>query len=93
MFRHCPGTRSIVQPQIILSTCPYCGGEVEFFEYEVEITCPYCGKKVRREPSQLCIFWCKAAVDCIKNLVALGILDSGRADELLTLLNRYRREG
>jgi hypothetical protein len=30
MFRYCPGARSIVNPRIIITKCPYCGGEIEF---------------------------------------------------------------
>ncbi len=89
MFRHCPGARNIIRPQIILVKCPYCGEEVEFFEYEVEAKCSSCGRIVKRNPSQSCIFWCSAVVDCIKNLVALNVLTIDRADELLKLVEKY----
>ncbi|MCS7128419.1 MAG: hypothetical protein N3E36_05350 [Sulfolobales archaeon] len=91
MFKHCPGAKSIVRPQIIVVECPYCRREVEFFEYEVEVECPNCRRIVRRNPSQSCIFWCNAAIDCLKNLVALNTLTIDRANELLNLIERYKK--
>ena len=35
MFKRCPGVRSLVEPQIIVRRCPFCGEELEFFEYGV----------------------------------------------------------
>ncbi len=90
MFRYCPGARSIINPQIIITNCPYCGAEIEFFEYDIEVKCLNCGRTVRRNPSQSCIFWCNAAVDCIKNLVTLKVISNDVAEELLDLLKRYK---
>ncbi|MEM1643321.1 MAG: hypothetical protein QXS70_02845 [Desulfurococcaceae archaeon] len=91
MFKYCPGARSIIRPQIIAVECPYCGGEVEFFEYEVEAKCPDCGRIIKRNPSQSCIFWCNAVADCIRNLVALNVLTNDRANELLNLVEKYKK--
>jgi len=90
MFRYCPGARSIVNPRIIITKCPYCGGEIEFFEYETEITCWHCGRTVRRNPSESCIFWCNAAIDCIKNLKELKVISEDVAYNLINLVKRYR---
>ena len=82
MFKHCPGVKSLVQPQIIIRECPFCGEEVEFLEYETEQECPGCGKTVYREPSEVCVTWCSYADKCISELVSKGMIDSERAEEL-----------
>ncbi|MCX8204688.1 MAG: hypothetical protein N3H31_03465 [Candidatus Nezhaarchaeota archaeon] len=87
-LKHCPGTRSLVEPQIIIAYCPVCGAEVEFFEYEVERRCPDCGRVVKREATPSCVAWCKSARECIANLQQLGLLSPERARELLRVASR-----
>lgn len=86
MFKHCPGIKSIVKPQIIIRPCPFCGEEVEFFEYETRQNCPRCGKIVYREPSEVCITWCSYADKCINELVNKRLITEDRANELKALL-------
>jgi len=91
-LKHCPGSRSLIEPQIILTYCPTCGAEVEFFEYEVERKCPECGRAIRREASTSCIQWCKSATECIATLRNMGALSPERAQELERAL-RALKEG
>lgn len=88
MFRHCPGARSFTSPQIIIRDCPFCGEEVEFFEYETEQKCPGCGKTVYREASQTCVTWCSKANECINELFNKGVIDKKRAEELRSLIKK-----
>ena len=48
-LKHCPGSESLVEPRIIVSYCPVCGAEIEFFEHETERKCPECGRLVKKE--------------------------------------------
>lgn len=86
MFRHCPGTRSFVSPQIIIRNCPFCGEEVEFFEYETQQECPECGRIVYREASESCIEWCSYADKCIEELESKRMISKERAEELRKIL-------
>lgn len=86
MFKHCPGTRSFVEPRIIIRTCPFCGEEVEFLEYEVKQECPGCGRTVYREASESCVKWCDYAEKCIEELESKGLIDKQRAKELKSLM-------
>jgi NADH pyrophosphatase NudC (nudix superfamily) len=86
MYKHCPGMRSIVDPKIIIRTCPYCGDEVEFFEYETVQKCYNCGREVYREPSEVCITWCNYADKCIEELESKSMIDHNRAEELRKIL-------
>ncbi len=88
MFKHCPGIRSIVSPQIIIRECPFCGEEVEFFEYETQQECPSCGRIVYREPSEVCVTWCSYADKCINELVNKRMITDERAQELRKLMKK-----
>ncbi|MEM3011799.1 MAG: hypothetical protein QW084_00335 [Candidatus Hadarchaeales archaeon] len=86
MMDTCPGIRKLVEPQIVLRTCPACGEEVEFFEYETETKCPKCGRKVHREASPSCVVWCKYADKCLEDLEKRKIITPARAEELRKLM-------
>ncbi|HID16293.1 MAG TPA: hypothetical protein EYP16_05785 [Candidatus Atribacteria bacterium] len=90
MLKYCPGARSFVEPQIIIGICPYCGEEVEFFEYETEQECLNCGRKVRREASETCVVWCNYAEKCISDLEKKGLIDDERARELRRILRESK---
>ncbi len=90
VFKHCPGARTFISPQIIIRTCPYCGEEVEFFEYETEQECPNCGRIVHREASETCIVWCAYAEKCIDDLEKRRIITSERAAELREIRRKAR---
>jgi len=92
LFKHCPGARSFIRPQIIVRTCPACGEEVEFLEYETEQVCPNCGKVVHREATETCIVWCKYAEKCIDDLEKRGLITSERARELRDILRKSREK-
>jgi len=88
LFKHCPGVRKLIQPSIILITCPVCGEEVEFFEDEIEAECPGCGRIIRREPSAVCVTWCKYARECIASLREKGLITEEKARELEKIARR-----
>jgi len=88
-FKHCPGIRDLVKPvQIILRTCPSCGGEVEFFSDETEARCPGCGRILHREATPSCVSWCQYAEKCIADLKDRGIISRSKADELEKIAKR-----
>ncbi|MEM4576528.1 MAG: hypothetical protein QW701_03570 [Candidatus Nezhaarchaeales archaeon] len=91
-LKYCPGTKSLVEPQIIIAYCPVCGAEVEFFEYEIERKCPECSRVVKREASESCIMWCKSAAECIANLKRLGALPLERTDYLERMLREKSKQ-
>lgn len=92
-MKHCPGVKSFVSPQIVVKICPFCGEEVEFFEFEAEQICPKCGGKVRREASESCISWCSYADQCIRDLEEKGLISRERAEILRGLMNKTRKAG
>ncbi|MEM2083041.1 MAG: hypothetical protein QW303_03615 [Nitrososphaerota archaeon] len=88
MFTHCPGAKTFAYPQIIIRSCPNCGEEIEFFEYEAQRKCPNCGKMVHREATEACITWCHYAEKCIDDLEKRGIIDKERASELRKIMKK-----
>ena len=82
MFKHCPGLDDLIRPEIIIVKCPNCGGEVEFFGYELEQKCPSCGTSVCREAKPSCVTWCNYADKCIDDLEAKGLISKETAAEL-----------
>lgn len=82
MFKRCPGVRSLVEPQIIVRECPFCGEKIEFFEHEMQLKCPKCGKIVHREPTENCLSWCDHADKCITDLETRGLISKDIAEEL-----------
>lgn len=88
MFKRCPGVRSLIEPQIIIRKCPFCGEEIEFFEYEAQLECPGCGRIVRREPTETCLSWCDYADKCISDLENRGIISKSRVEELRKFIRR-----
>ncbi|MEM2210717.1 MAG: hypothetical protein QW372_03315 [Nitrososphaerales archaeon] len=82
MFKHCPGINSLVRPTIIIRNCPFCGEEVEFFEYETQQECSKCGKIVYREASESCILWCSYSEKCVDDLESKRVITKERAEEL-----------
>ena len=88
MFKHCPGIKRLIAPKIIIRNCPFCGEEVEFFEYEAQQKCPRCGETVYREPSEVCITWCSYADKCIDELERKGLIDKRRLEELKKLVKK-----
>ncbi len=78
----CPGIRSLTQPSIIIRSCPSCGGDVEFFEYETETKCPECDKLMHKEATSSCVTWCQYASKCIDDLKNRKIILPAAADEL-----------
>jgi len=91
MFKYCPGMRSLLRPRIIVRSCPYCGEEVEFFEYETEQRCPNCGKVVHREASESCVVWCRYAEKCIDDMEDRGLITKNRAEDLRSILKKCRK--
>jgi len=88
MFRRCPGIRSLIEPQIIIRRCPFCGEELEFFEHETQLECPKCGRMVHREPTKTCLSWCDHADKCIADLENRGVISRARAEELRKLIEK-----
>lgn len=88
MFKRCPGIRSLVEPQIIVRSCPFCGEELEFFEYETWLVCPKCGNTVYREPTETCLSWCEHADKCIADMESRGLISEERAGELRKFIKR-----
>ena len=89
MFKHCPGIRELTSPQqIIITKCPNCGSEVEFFGDEFRVKCPNCGHIVRREASSVCVSWCQYAIECIENLKNMGRITEEKAEELIELARK-----
>lgn len=78
----CPGVRALLQPSITVRSCPKCGEELEFFEFDVEVSCPKCGHKLRREVNSSCITWCQYTSKCIADLREKGLITPAKADEL-----------
>ncbi|MBS7644619.1 MAG: hypothetical protein QW569_01205 [Candidatus Bathyarchaeia archaeon] len=81
-IKYCPGVKDLVEPKIILRSCPACGEEVEFFSDETEAECPNCGKKLHREASPSCVSWCQYAEACIADLEERCLIPPSRVDEL-----------
>jgi len=81
-MKQCPGVRNLIRPQIIVRTCPVCGEEVEFFDYEIEQKCPNCGTLIRRKAKPSCVTWCNYADKCIDDLEAKGLISKETAAEL-----------
>lgn len=88
MLKRCPGVRSLIEPQIIIRKCPFCGEDVEFFEYETQLLCPNCGRTVYREPTKSCLSWCECADKCVTDLEHRGIISRDRAKELRKNIRR-----
>jgi endogenous inhibitor of DNA gyrase (YacG/DUF329 family) len=82
MLKRCPGVRELVEPSIVVRTCPICGGEVEFFSDETLVECPSCGKPLHREATPACVTWCQYAEACIEDLERRGLITESRAEEL-----------
>ena len=80
-----------MSPRIIIRKCPFCSEEVEFLEYETEQECPNCGRTVYREPSEVCVTWCKYADKCVNDLISKGLVDAQRAEELRKLLSKKQK--
>lgn len=92
MMKHCPGVRNFIAPQIIIRACPFCGEEIEFFEYETQQRCPECGQVVYREASETCVAWCAYADKCINELEEKGLIDGGRAEMLRKFMKKAKPE-
>lgn len=82
MLKRCPGAKDLVEPKIIVRTCPACGEEVEFLGYETETKCHNCGRTLHREATPSCVTWCEYALKCIADLKERGIITASRAEEL-----------
>ncbi|MDD5019884.1 MAG: phosphohydrolase [Candidatus Omnitrophica bacterium] len=63
MFTACPGRQKDIKVRYL--KCPSCGAEVEFFSDEPKRRCPSCKKDVVYSEKDSCIYWCKAAKDCL----------------------------
>jgi len=72
----------LISPKIDVRRCPWCGEEVEFIDFELEVRCPRCGKVVRRDPSELPIPLCPRVMNCIDMLVQMGLLTPERARKM-----------
>ncbi|MBS7634947.1 hypothetical protein KEJ34_05575 [Candidatus Bathyarchaeota archaeon] len=90
MFKRCPGVRNLIEPQITFRKCPFCGEEMEFFEYETHLECPRCGEIVYREPTETCLSWCEYADKCIADLENRGVISRIRAEELRKFIGKRR---
>jgi predicted RNA-binding Zn-ribbon protein involved in translation (DUF1610 family) len=86
-IKHCPGVRDLVEPKIILRTCPACGEEVEFFSDEAEAECPNCGRRLHREASPSCVTWCQYAEACIADLEKRQLIPPSRVEELKRIIH------
>ena len=82
MLKRCPGSKDLVEPKIIIRTCPACGEEVEFLGYETETKCYNCGRTLHREATYSCVTWCEYALKCIADLRARELITPSRAEEL-----------
>jgi len=82
MLKRCPGAKDLVEPRIIVRTCPACGEEVEFLGYETEAKCYNCGRMLHREATPSCITWCEYASKCITDLKERKLITPSRAEEL-----------
>lgn len=91
MSKHCPGVKDLVQPRIIIRTCPSCGSDVEFFSDEAEAICPNCGKLVYREVTSSCISWCPYALQCIADLKNRKLIPPSRAEELERMVKKKEK--
>ena len=78
----CPGAKKFIQPDIVIRSCPSCGEEVEFFDYETEQNCPKCGKTVKQEMDNSCLMWCEHSEKCLNDIENRKLLPKDRADEL-----------
>jgi len=82
MLKRCPGAKDLVEPRVILRTCPACGGEVEFLGYETGAKCYDRGRMLHREATPSCITWCEYALKCIADLKERRLITPSRAEEL-----------
>ena len=92
MFRVCPGLRKALEPSITVRSCPACGAEVEFFDFETETRCPNCGKLVHREATPVCVKWCKFALRCIADLEARNLIPKEVAEQLRRIALSARKK-
>jgi len=90
-MKQCPGVRNLIRPQIIVRTCPVCGEEVEFFDYETEQKCPNCGKTLYREATASCVTWCQYADKCINDLESKKLITKEAAEELRKIARKTQR--
>ncbi len=89
MIDRCPGAKRLIEPKIVTRTCPACGEEVEFFDYETETKCPKCGRTLHLEASASCIVWCKYAEKCIEDLEKRKLIPPSRAEELRKMIRKF----
>ncbi len=92
LFKHCPRIVNLITPKIDIAKCPYCGEEVEFFDYELEVKCQRCGNIVRRDPLTIDLPPCPKVLECITLLEQAGHLSHERARELKENIARIIKE-
>jgi len=91
LIGRCPGVKDLIEPKIIIRTCPACGGEVEFFSDETEAKCPDCGRPLHREATLSCVAWCQYALKCVADLKERGLIPPSRAEELERIANKAKK--
>ena len=92
LLKHCPKIDELLTPKISVKKCPYCGEEVEFFDFELEVRCPRCGRIVRRDPSEVPFAPCPRAFECITLLEQMGYISHERARELKESIKKFLEE-
>lgn len=74
MLWKCPGQdrRDFKPEDVILSPCPACGAEIEFFPDDIMVRCSACGKLARNPKfNPACAAWCAYADKCLGPMAAV----------------------
>lgn len=90
-MKHCPKIDNLLTPKIQVKKCPYCGCEVEFFDFELKVKCPCCGRVVERKPSEVPFQPCPRVMNCIALLEQLGYIPKSRAEELKREIREFMK--
>ncbi len=81
----CPGQdqRFWKPGDIFETTCPHCGGAIEFWKDDPKVKCPGCGRTVTNPKFDMgCAEWCQYAEACLGSSAAAA-LDAGTVREQL----------
>ena len=65
MFSKCPGADKFRQPQPTVTSCLFCGEEVEIWTDELQSRCPNCKSIVERQIEPNCLDWCRYAKESV----------------------------
>ena len=64
----CPGSLKTTAPTPVERRCPKCGRMVELFSDEEKAQCK-CGNTIFKDKVPTCVEWCKAAEECLGDVV------------------------